>query len=242
MSGHSHWAGIKHKKQLADLQRGRIFSKLAREIEVAARSGKDPEMNPKLRMVIEKAKKAKMPSENIERAIKRGCGELQANKLEEFIFEAYGPGNIAIIIEGITDNKNRTLNEIKQILAQNGGKLVSEGAIKWMFERKGCIVVDLNNQEDNLKDKEKLEILAIEADAEDLRWDENFLNIYTKIGELEIIKKRLEEKLVKIEHFSLDWVPKELISVDDKTKENCQKLFESLDENESVQEIYSNLK
>jgi len=242
MSGHSHWAGIKHKKQLADLQRGKVFSKLAREIEIAARNGKDPEMNPKLRMAIEKAKEAKMPSENIERAIKRGCGELTGEKLEEILFESYGPGNIAIIIEGITDNKNRTLNEIKQILNQNNGKLVSEGAVKWMFERKGCITVNLQFSISNFQNKENLEMAAIEAGAEDIYWHNDILDVYTKVEDLEKVKKNLEERGIKVESFSLDWVPKEEIEVDEKTKESCQKLFEALDENEAVQEIYSNLK
>jgi len=238
MSGHSHWAGIKHKKQLADLQKGKVFSKLAKEIEIAARSGKNPEMNPKLRMAIEKAKEAKMPSENIEKAIKRGCGELSGEKLEEILFEAYGPGGIAIIIEGISNNKNKALNEIKQILNQNGGKLVSEGAIKWMFERKGCIAIKISN----FQNKDELEITAIEAGAEDLYWHDDILDVYTKVEDLEKVKKNLEEKGVKIESCSLDWVPKEKIQVEEKTKESCQKLFEALDENEAIQEIYSNLK
>jgi len=238
MSGHSHWAGIKHKKQLADLQKGKVFSKLAKEIEIAARSGKNPEMNPKLRMAIEKAKEAKMPSENIEKAIKRGCGELSGEKLEEILFEAYGPGGIAIIIEGISNNKNKALNEIKQILNQNGGKLVSEGAIKWMFERKGCIAIKISN----FQNKDELEITAIEAGAEDLYWHDDILDVYTKVEDLEKVKKNLEEKGVKIESCSLDWVPKETIQVEEKTKESCQKLFEALDENEAIQEIYSNLK
>jgi YebC/PmpR family DNA-binding regulatory protein len=242
MSGHSHWAGIKHKKQLADLQKGKVFSKLAKEIEIAARQGGDPGMNPKLRLAIEKAKEAKMPSENIERAIKRGTGELKAEKLEEVLFEAYGPGGIAILIEGITENKNRTLAEIKQILNQNGGKLVGEGAIRWMFERKGCITVNLKSQNSKVKGKEDLELIAIESGAEDLYWHDDLLDVYTKIEDLEKVKKNLEEKGIKIESASLDWVAKEEISLDQKTRQDCQKLFEALDENEAVQEIYSNLK
>lgn len=241
MSGHSHWATIKHKKAISDLKKGAIFSKLAREIEIAARSGGNPDFNPKLRVAIEKAKEAKMPTENIERAIKRGTGELAGEKLEEVLYEAYGPGNIAIIIEGITDNKNRTLNEIKHILQSFNGKLVSEGAIRWMFERKGCICVDLKEQA-NIKEKEELEMLAIDAGAEDIYWHNSILDVYTKIEELDRVKKNLEEKGVKIVSFSLDWVPKEMVDADEKIKEVCQKLFEALDENDAVQEIYSNLK
>jgi YebC/PmpR family DNA-binding regulatory protein len=243
MSGHSHWAGIKYKKSLTDLKRGQVFSKLAREIEVASREGGgDPEFNPRLRMAIEKARSINMPSENIEKAIKRGTGKIEGVRFEPVIFEAYGPGGVAIIIEGITDNKNRALGEIKQILNQNNGKLVSEGAVKWMFERKGAITVDRKSQIEDFKEKEKLEMAAIEAGAEDIYWHEDILDVYTKIEDLEKVKKNLEEKGVKIESASLDWVAKEEIQVDEKTKEDCQKLFEALDENEAVQEIYSNLK
>lgn len=243
MSGHSHAKTIKHQKELTDKKRGQIFSKMARAILLAVREGgPNPEMNAKLRLAIELAKKFNMPKENIERAIKRGAGEVSAEKLEEVLFEAYGPGGIALLIEGITDNKNRTLGEIKQILNQNGGKLVSEGSVKWMFERKGCLVVDLKAQNEEFKDKEKLEMAAIDAGAEDFYLHDNLLDIYTKIEELEKVKRGLEEKGVKIESSSLDWVAKEEIMVDEETKEACQKLFDALDENEAVQEIYSNIK
>jgi len=243
MSGHSHAKTIKHQKTITDQKRGQIFSKMARLISVATREGgADPEINSKLRLVIEMAKKWNMPKDNIERAIKRGVGKISGEKLEEVLFEAYGPGGIAIIIEGITDNKNRALGEIKQILNQNGGKLVGEGGVQWMFERKGCIIVDLKLQIENLRNKENLELMVIEAGAEDLYWHNDFLDVYTKIEDLEKVKKNLEERGVKVESVSLDWVAKEEISVDEKTKESCRKLFETLDENEAVQEIYSNAK
>ena len=150
MSGHSHFKSIKYKKEITDKKRGQMFSKISREISVAAKEGGgDPEFNPQLRLTIEKAKSVNMPTDNIERAIQRGIGKLEGVKLEEVLFEAYGPGGIAIIIEGITDNKNRTSAEIKQILNQNNGKLVGEGAVKWMFERKGCLIVDLKLQVEN---------------------------------------------------------------------------------------------
>lgn len=183
MSGHSHFSSIKHKKALTDAKRSKVFSKLANQILVAAKEkGKDPETNPRLKVAILQAKEANMPSENIERAIKKGTGELASEKLEEFLFEAYGPGGTAIIIEGITDNKNRSLGEIKQILNQYGGKLIGEGGARWLFERKA-----------------------------------------EKQGPFE-------------------WVAKQDIEVSEKDKESIQKLFEVLDENDSVQEIYSNLK
>lgn len=183
MSGHSHWHSIKHKKEITDKKRGQLFSKVSREISIAAREkGENPEFNPKLRLIIEKAKNFNMPSDSIEKAIKKGVGKLEGEKLEEVLFEAYGPGGAALMIEGITDNKNRALGEIKQVLSQHQGKLVGEGGVKWMFERK--------------------------------------------------IK----------EPGSLEWTPKQEIETDEKTKESLQKLFESLDELDSVQEIYTNIK
>jgi len=243
MSGHSHYKTIKYAKGLADLKRGQVFSKLAREIEIAAREGGDPDFNPKLRVAIEKAKGLRLPTENIERAIKRGTGEFGTEKLEEVLFEAYGPGEIAIIIEGITDNKNRALGEIKQVLNQNDGKLVGEGAVKWMFERKGCITLRITNLDElRIKNKEKLELVTIEAGAQDIYWHDEMLDVYTKIEDLEKVKKNLEERGIKIDSASLDWVARKEIPLSEKDKGACQKLFEALDELDNVQEIYSNLK
>ncbi len=236
MSGHSHWKTIKYKKGSADAKRGQVFSKISREITIAAKEGGgDINFNAKLRMVIEKAHSFNMPADNIERSVKKGTGELEGGALETVLFEAYGPGGIAIIIEGITDNKNRALGEIKQILTQNGGKLVGEGGVQWMFERKGVITLTPGN-------KEEAELAAIEAGADDVYWHDNLLDIYTKPDELEKVKKNLEDKGMKPETTSLDLVAKENITANEKDKEDCQKLFEALDENEAVQEIYSNLK
>ena len=239
MSGHSHWAGIKHKKGVADAKRGMMFSKIARILSIAAKDGTDPAMNSKLRIAIEQARAVNMPSENVERAIKRGTGELESGKLEEFLFEAFGPGKLAIIIEGITDNKNRALNEVKRILSQYGGKLAATGSVKWLFYRKGVITVSLDDNKDITK--ENLELKAIESEAEDVFWRDNSLDIYTKSEELEKVKKQIEARGIKVESASLDWVAKEVISITDKDKASCQELFEALDENEDVQEIYSNL-
>ncbi len=243
MSGHSHAKTIKHQKELTDQKRGQAFSKMARLISVAVKEGgPNPETNSKLRMAFEMAKELNMPKENVERAISRGSGTASEEKLEEVLFEAYGPGGIAIIIEGITDNKNRTLGEIKQILNQNGGKFVSEGAVKWMFERNGCLTLDLKLQVEDSQNTEKLESTAIESGAEDIYWHDDLLDVYTKPEELEKVRENLEKKGVKLESVSLDWVEKESVEADEKTKEACQKLFEALDENDAVQEIYSNLK
>jgi YebC/PmpR family DNA-binding regulatory protein len=187
------------------------------------------------------AKSYNFPSENIERAIKRATGEIEKEKFEEFSFEAYGPSGIAVIIEGITDNKNRALGEIKQVLNRFNGKLVSEGSVKWMFERKGCITVNLKTQNSKIN-KEGLELAAIEAGAEDLYWHDDDLDIYTQIEKLEEVKKKLEEKGIKIDSVTLDWKPKEMVDLEEKKKKECLDFFEMLDELDSVQEIYSNLK
>lgn len=237
MSGHSHWHSIRFKKGVADAKKSKIFSKLAREISIAARDGgADLTFNPKLRTIVEKAKLANMTSDSIERAIKKGSGELESCSYEEFTLEAYGPNNTAIIIEGITDNKNRSLGEIKLILSQNGGKMVEGGAIKWMFDKKGVIIIN----KENIKDKEELELLLIESEAENFEWQQEGLVIYTKPEDLDKVKNFLEENKIKIESSQLEWVPKENTEVDETTKEKNQKLYEILDDNDDVQNIYTN--
>lgn len=242
MSGHSHWSTIKHKKAMLDAKRGKIFSKMVRLITIAAREGGDPEDNPKLREAIEKAKSVNMPSANIERAVKRGSGEIAGAELQEVLFEAYGPNNIAIIIEAITDNKNRALSEIKQILNKNNGKLAAEGSVQWLFERKGGIDIELDNQPEQLRNKEALELAVIDAGAEDLSWRENVLQVYTSVNDLEKVKENLKQKGVRIESSGLEWVAKNEIELGEKEKQAAERLFSALDENDDVQEIYSNLK
>lgn len=242
MSGHSHWHRIRYKKGLTDAKRSKAFSKISRLISVATREGGgDPLTNSNLRLAIEKAKAINLPKENIKKAIKRGVGELEGVRFEEVVFEAYGPGGIAIIIEGITDNKNRTIGEIKQILTKNGGKLVREGSVRWLFEKKVVITVLINDRQPSIP-KEELELKAIEAGAEDIYWHNDNLDIYTKIENLEEVKKNLEERGIRIESASLDWVAKKEILLDEQQKEACQRLFDALDESDAVQEIYSNLK
>lgn len=241
MSGHSKWSQIKHKKAITDVKKGKIFSKLARMISVAAREGGgDPNINYKLRMIIDKAKAVNMPSDNVDRAIKKGTGALEGVKMEEFTYEAYGPGGIALIIEGITDNKNRTLSEIKHLLSSQGGKFAETGSVSFLFQKKGVIII--NNEEK--VDKESLELKAIDAGAEDLKWrDENILEINTRPEDLEKIKTILKQEQadIVIESSSLDWVPITEISVEDeKIKKQIEKLMETLDECDDVNEIYSN--
>lgn len=243
MSGHSHARTVRKTKEANAKKRSQIFSKIARLISVAVREGgSNPETNAKLRFAIETARGYNFPKENIENVIKKALGEGEREKLEEVVYEAYGPGGVAIIIEGITDNRNRALTEIRQILNRYQGKLVEEGAIRWMFERKGCVTINLKSQASNFKVKEELELLAIEAGAEDFYWQNDYLDIYTNIEDLEKVKNFLEEKGLVIESVSLDWKPKEMIEVAEKEKEACSRLFEALDESDTVQEIYSNLK
>src|SRR3989344_2566718 len=238
MSGHSHFKTVKATKDANDAKKGKIFSKLGRVITIAAKEkGGDIALNVKLKGAIERAKEFNMPKENIEGAIKKGTGELAGESLESISFEGFGPGQIAIIIEGITDNKNRTLGEIKGILSQHDSKMSGEGAVKWMFERKGLIIINFEG-----KSKKELELVAIESGADDIIFKDTNLHIYTKPEDLENTKKTLEEKGLKIEESNLSWIPKEEITIDKKTQEKAQKLFEALDENDAVQDIYYNLK
>ncbi|HEB01373.1 MAG TPA: YebC/PmpR family DNA-binding transcriptional regulator [Candidatus Portnoybacteria bacterium] len=235
MSGHSKWSKIKHKKAITDVKKGKIFSKIARMISVTAREkGGDPETNSNLRLAIEKAKSVNMPRENIERAVRRGAGEGE-EKLEEVTYEAYGPGGIALIIEGITDNKNRAVSEIKHILSKHNGKLAETGSVQWSFERKGVITIEN-------KKGEEIELKLIEAGAEDIKLKDGFLEIYTKVEELEKVKNNLAKEGLTVESVSLDWLPKNPATIENpKDKEQLEKLFEALDENDDINEIYSNL-
>ena len=245
MSGHSHFSSIKHKKALEDEKRGKIFSKFARMISVTVKDGTDPTFNSKLRQVLDEAKNFNMPKDKIERAIKRGTGEIEGNKLEEIIYEAFGPGGIAIIIECITDNRNRTLSEIKHILQKYNGKLAESGSVKWLFERKGIITLQISDEETSLnKNKTSIELMAIESGAEDIDYDEeeNILDIYTKTEELEKIKERLINKKIEIDSSCLGWVAKNKVNIEKKEKSACEKIFEEMDEKDDVQNIYSNLK
>ncbi len=232
MSGHSHFKTVAATKNANDAKKGKIFSKMGRVITIAVKQGgPDITSNIQLKALIEKAREFNMPNENIQRAIKKGTGELVGENLEEVSFEGFGPGGIALVIEGITDNKNRTLGEIKGILGQHEGKMAGEGAVRWMFEQKGVIIPKAGLS------PETLEMAAIEAGADDVKNN----TIYTKPEDLELVKKNLEGK-VAIESSALGWVAKEDISIGEKAKEKIQKLFEALDENDAVQDIYSNLK
>jgi YebC/PmpR family DNA-binding regulatory protein len=244
MSGHSHAKTVMATKMANDAKKGKIYSKYGRLITIAVKDGGgsgDPTKNSKLKTIIEQAKNVNMPKENIERAIKKGTGELAGESLEEVSFEGFGPGGIALVINGITDNTNRTLGEIRTILNQNNGKLAGEGAVRWMFEKKGSIIVNIKNQEPAIQ-KDELEMMAIEAGADDTSWNEDEFNIYVKPEDLEQVKKALEEKSIKIEASFMDFVAKETVELTEKEKEQSQRLFDALDDNDAVNSIYSNTK
>ncbi|MDP2637317.1 MAG: YebC/PmpR family DNA-binding transcriptional regulator [bacterium] len=239
MSGHSHARTVKHKKEASAAQRSKAFSKISKEIAIAVKDGgSDRATNAKLRSVIDKARAFNMPTENIERAITKAAGGGEAGDLQEVLLEAYGPGNIALLIQGITDNKNRMLGEIKQILSGNQGKLVEGGAVRWMFDQRGAVTIDPKDA-----GREELELKVIEAGAEDLYWREDgWLDVFTLPQDLEQVRSKLQTEGMKIEAASLDWVPKEHVDVPQQTKEAAEKLFEALDEQDDVQDIYSNIR
>ena len=239
MSGHSKWSTIKRKKGVTDAKRSQVFSKLSKLITIAARGGGNLEMNPGLRTIVEKAKRANMPADNIERAIKKGTGELAGVKMEEILYEAYGPGGIAMLIECVTDNTNRTLSEVKNIISKLGGRFGSAGSVKWMFDRKGCLEI---KKDDSNKTGDELELAIIETGAENFREKEGLIEVYTKPEDLYKIKNDLEKQGIKIENAALEWIPKDEIKIDDqKVTAQIEKLFEALDEQDDVNEVYSNL-
>jgi len=235
MSGHSKWAGIKHKKALIDAKRGRAFTKFIREIMMAAKlGGNDVENNPRLRLAIERAKSFNMPSENIKRAIAKGTGG-DAAVLEQVMYEGYGPAGVAIMVEALTDNRQRTSSEIKHIFSKYNGNLGQTGCVGWLFVRKGIIKIEKEKI-----DEESLFSLILEVGAEDLKTEENEYEVITKPQDLERIKKVLEEKGINISETSLAMVPKSTIKLEGKDAENLLKLMDGLEGEEDVQNIYSN--
>jgi len=236
MAGHSKWAQIKHKKARVDAKRGRVFTKLIREITVAARmGGGDPEHNPKLRLAIEKAKEHNMPWENIERAIKRGTGELEGVEYQEAIFEGYGPGGVAILVKTLTDNKNRTTGEIRHIFSKYGGNLGSPGSVAWQFEEKGIIYIE----KDKASEDTVFEI-AVEAGAEDVKTEGDTYEVYTSPKDFENVKKAFVDANIEIQNADITMVPQSTVRVDGKDAEKLLKLLEALEDNDDVQKVYAN--
>jgi len=238
MSGHSKWSTIKHKKAVTDAKKAGIFTKLSRLVSIAARDGGgDPDMNFKLKMAIDKAKAANVPNNNIERAIKKGIGELKdRSETKEIIYEAYGPGNVAMLIKTTTDNKNRTAGEIKSILTKIGGKLVSEGSVKFLFKKVGNINIPVL-----AKNLNSLELEVIDIGVEDIIYSEGMLTVYTKPDELQRTKEKIKEKGLKIYGSRFVYVPAQKIKISQGDKDNYNGLIKSLDEQDNIQEIYDNL-
>jgi len=246
MSGHNKWSSIKHKKAIKDAQKANLFTKYARLIEVAARQGGDPETNFALRLAIDKARSVNMPKNNIERAIKRGTGEDKSGAvLEEVTYEAYGPGQISMLIQCITDNKNRTLTEVKTILKKNKGKFVESGGVSWQFEQKGLILLaDIPTDQ-----REELEMAIIESGADDYEFlDGNKVAIYTPFNELKEITERLQKNLSnaglpgKAQESKVIFHPKEKATVAEEIKNDFYALKSLLEENDDVSVIWHNLR
>lgn len=249
MSGHSKWATTHRQKEATDQKRGMIFTKLARAITLAAKQGGgDPNTNFKLRLATEKAKQANMPKENIERALKRGTGELGGENIEEVTYEALGPENTALIIKVLTDNKNRTVSDIKNILAKFGGKLAGPNSVSWMFNQLG--VIRIQNYSKKIDNLETFELELIDAGAENFEQDKNDLIIYTQTNDLQKIKEYLEKQNIEIDSAEIEFIPKKdnLLAVapassadgSAEARAKAGKLLEALRDNEDVEEVFTN--
>lgn len=242
MSGHSKWATTHRQKGAADQKRGAIFTKLANGITAAARlKGGDPEANFNLRLAIEKAKAANMPKDNIERAIKRGTGELEGGKIEEITYEGFGPEKIAVIVQALTDNRNRAASEIKNIFTKHGGSLGSTNSVGWMFEHKGVIrIKKLEVRIENIEDE--FELKLIDLGAQDIQKEDGDMIIYTAVADFQKVKEGLEKEGCKIDYAELDYAAKEMKKIDDPAmKEKIEKFFADLDECGEVKDFYTNV-
>ncbi len=238
MSGHSKWAQVKHKKAVVDAKKGKMFSKIVKEISVAARiGGGEPDGNPRLRTAIEKAREVNMPQENIKRAIMKGTGELPGMTYEESVYEGYGPGGTAILLEVLTDNRNRTVSEIRHIMTKHGGNLGEAGCVGWMFEKKGYILVEKTKI-----DEDSLMSIALEAGAEDMKNDprEDSFEIITSSEDLNRIKTSLEASGIPLSLAEITMLPKSYVSLDAKAADQMIRLLEALEDHEDVQDVYTN--
>ena len=236
MSGHSKWSTIRHKKGITDARRGKIFSKLIKEITVAARlGGGDPATNPRLRTAIQAAKSENMPKDNIERAIKRGIGELEGVNYEESIYEGYGPGGAAIFVESLTDNKNRAVADIRHIISKAGGNLGTSGCVAWMFEKKGYIVV-----ESDAVDEDTLMEIAIDAGAEDVREDNSNYEIITAVQDFETVKSAIDNMSISYIAAEITMLPQSTVNLKGNDAQQMVKLMETLEDCDDVQKVYTN--
>ncbi|MDD5408866.1 MAG: YebC/PmpR family DNA-binding transcriptional regulator [Candidatus Omnitrophica bacterium] len=236
MSGHSKWKTNKGKKGIADAKRGATFTKIIKELVVVARDGGgNPDTNPRLRAIMQKAKEANMPSDNVKMAIKRGTGELPGVVYESVMYEAYGPGGVAILIDSLTDNKNRSTAELRNIMSKRGGNMAGAGSVSWMFTQKGYISV----AKDKIKEDELMNIV-LDAGAEDMKHEDNFYEIYTSVQDLEKVKQALQDKGVKWEDAELTMIPSSTVKVAGHEARQVLALVEALEEHDDVQQVYAN--
>lgn len=238
MAGHSKWAQIKHKKAQVDAKKGKIFTKLVKEISVAARlGGGDPEKNPRLRVAIEKAREVNMPMDNIKRAIMKGTGELAGTAYEEVTYEGYGPGGVALLIEAMTDNKNRTVSEIRHLLSKHGGSLGESGCVSWIFEKKGYILVDKKSV-----DEDTLLSIVLDAGVEDVKNDpkEDNYEIIVSPEQLKDVKEALQKAGINISLAEITMLPKNYVSVEGEDAEKMLKLMDALEDHDDIQNVYAN--
>lgn len=237
MSGHSHWAGIRHKKGINDAKRGAVFTKYGRIITIAAREGTDPTMNFKLRLAIDTARSMNMPKENIERAIKAGSGEQKDGAvIDSVLYEAYGPGQVALLIEGLTDNKNRSVGDVKTILTKNGGKFVPIGSVSFMFDHVGIIVFPLEKYS-----AETLELVALDSGADDFRIEEDVFLIITRPENLQAVRTYFTNQDFKPESAELGYLPNQTVPLSPSDLEKYEKLKELLEDHQDVQTVWDNL-
>lgn len=237
MAGHSKWANIKHRKGRADAQRGKIFTKIAKEIMVAVKhGGSDPEANFKLRLAIQKARLNNMPSDNIKRAMQRGAGELEGSNYEEIIYEGYGPGGVAIMLELLTDNRNRTAGEIRHIFAKNGGNLGESGCVAWMFDRRGLLVIE---KTDDI-DEDEFILEALEAGALDVKIEEDSIEVITDTENFESVKDSLNSSGYNFVVEEITMLPQNTIRLEGKDVEVMENLMEVLEDHGDVQNLFSN--
>jgi len=236
VSGHNKWSTIKHKKGAMDARRGQVFTKLIKEIMVAARMGSgDPSSNPRLRSAIQDAKAENMPKDKIEKAIKKGTGELEGVYYEEITYEGYGPGGAAVLVDSLTDNKNRTVADIRHIFSKRGGNLGESGCVAWMFEKKGYICIEKKSiEEDALME------IALNAGADDVRTDEDNFEVVTAPDEFESVKKAFEEAAVTYTEAAITMLPKTVSNLEGKEAEQMVKLMEALEDCDDVQKVYTN--
>ncbi|MCK4739716.1 MAG: YebC/PmpR family DNA-binding transcriptional regulator [Deltaproteobacteria bacterium] len=238
MAGHSKWANIKHKKAKTDVKRGKVFSKLVKEIMIAAKlGGSDLSSNPRLRNSVDKAKSENLPADNIERAIKKGAGELEGVSYEEGTYEGYGPGGVAMLVNYMTDNKNRTVGEVRFAFSKYGGNLGENGSVSWMFEKKGLFIFDIETtDEDTLMD------VAIEAGAEDVstNTEDGVYEVFTEISSFGIVRDSLDEKKLKYSLAEITMIPKNTVHVEGKVAGRVLKLMEELEDLDDVQDVHAN--